>query len=371
MVSGRPQVIQGSFCGNRLQIAARHHQTGIVQPSVRGPATQLPPTVLNLHPRGTGQRLPEVVQRKMEALFNASFSDVRVHVGTEASAIGALAFTHGSDLYFTHGQYNPNSPHGLRLIGHELTHVLQQKTGRVRNPFGSGIAVVQDQGMEAEAERMGLKAGMPQVQGPSQRMGAVTQPCRSPLPSNPKRPRAAFSPQVAQPAFNYFRRWIANRIFSPNSYGHIPGYGFLGRPHRKFQKLEPEHGGFYDQEKGIVVNKDHSKKSQESTYEHELAHLAHSKSPGINLNEPEDLLMSELVAKRREAIMTLKQYKEGEKGKTLDEELKIKEAEIYRQNPKEFHQLVIEKYARNYQKQFPEDNLKKVGAQILEYLDKE
>jgi hypothetical protein len=158
MIPGRPQVIQASFLGNRLHIFARHHHTGIVQPDVHGPATQLPPAVLNLRPRGAGQRLPEGVQRKMEGLFKTSFSDVRVHVGPEASAIGAVAFTHGSDLYFAHGQYNPNSPHGLRLIGHELTHVLQQKTGRVRNPFGSGIAVVQDPGLEAEAERMGIRA---------------------------------------------------------------------------------------------------------------------------------------------------------------------------------------------------------------------
>jgi hypothetical protein len=94
----------------------------------------------------------------MEALFGADFSGVRVHVGQEAAAIGALAFTHGSDLYFAHGQYSPHSVHGQRLLAHELTHVVQQQSGRVRNPFGSGIAVVQDPGLEAEAERMALKA---------------------------------------------------------------------------------------------------------------------------------------------------------------------------------------------------------------------
>jgi len=46
------------------------------------------------------------------------------------------------------------------LLGHELTHVMQQRAGRVANPFGSGVAVVQDQALEAEADRMGRIASM-------------------------------------------------------------------------------------------------------------------------------------------------------------------------------------------------------------------
>ena len=69
-----------------------------------------------------------------------------------------LAFTMGSDLYFVPGQYNPQTPQGEQLLGHELTHVVQQRAGRVRNPLGSGVAVVQDPTLEAEAERMGMRA---------------------------------------------------------------------------------------------------------------------------------------------------------------------------------------------------------------------
>lgn len=156
----RPQVIQASFLGSRPGFQTRHHQAGTLQLATRGPATQLPSALLNLRPRSVGQPLPETVQRKMEEVFKADFSDVRVHVGPEAPSIGALAFTHGSDLYFAQGQYNPASPHGQRLIAHELTHVLQQRSGRVRNPFGSGVAVVHDPGLEAEAERMGIRAAI-------------------------------------------------------------------------------------------------------------------------------------------------------------------------------------------------------------------
>lgn len=118
------------------------------------------PKSLNLSGRGGGRRLPDAVRQKMESFFGADFSDVRIHVGHEASSIGAIAFTHGSNIFFSHGQYNPASPQGQQLLGHELTHVLQQRAGRVRNPLGSGVAVVQDPGMEAEAERMGMRVVM-------------------------------------------------------------------------------------------------------------------------------------------------------------------------------------------------------------------
>ena len=115
---------------------------------------------VDLRPKSGGWPLPRDVQAKMEAALGANFSDVRVHVGPEASAIGAIAFTWGSDLHFAPGQYNPHTPHGQFLLGHELAHVVQQRAGRVANPFGSGVAVVQDHTLEAEADRLGRMASM-------------------------------------------------------------------------------------------------------------------------------------------------------------------------------------------------------------------
>lgn len=106
----------------------------------------------------SGESLPAAVRRQMEAYFQADFSDVRIHVGSEAAAIGALAFTVGTDLYFAPGQYQPHTQTGRELIGHELTHVVQQREGRVGNPFGAGIAVVHDEELEAEADRHGRAA---------------------------------------------------------------------------------------------------------------------------------------------------------------------------------------------------------------------
>lgn len=107
--------------------------------------------------QGGGRPLPPTLLAKMEAAFGADFSGVRVHIGPQASRIGAVAFTTGNDLYFAPGQFQPDSVKGQQLIGHELAHVIQQRQGRVRSP-GSGIAVVQDRALEAEADRLGMRA---------------------------------------------------------------------------------------------------------------------------------------------------------------------------------------------------------------------
>ncbi len=114
---------------------------------------------------GPGDPLPAGVKQRMERYFGADFSDVRVHVGNEARSIGALAFTLGSDIYFAPEHYRPGTRAGQELLGHELTHVVQQREGRVANPFGDGVAVVQDFELEAEADRHG-KAAAQGLRGP-------------------------------------------------------------------------------------------------------------------------------------------------------------------------------------------------------------
>jgi hypothetical protein len=131
----------------------------------KGHAFLTPPNFLKGHAQSGGQPLPAVLQSRMESFFQTDFSKVRVHVGPQAPSIGALAFTVGTDLYFAPGQYQPNTPGGQQLIGHELTHVVQQAQGRVANPYGSGMAVVHDPGLEEEAERMGKLAAQHRGRG--------------------------------------------------------------------------------------------------------------------------------------------------------------------------------------------------------------
>lgn len=154
----RPAVaIQGTLAPGSIQrMRSLQNRNGVQRKTAPG----VEAFEVNLQRKSGGWILPKEVQRKMEAALGGDFSDVRIHVGSEVAAIGAIAFTWGSDIHFAPGHYNPHSIQGQQLLGHELAHVLQQRAGRVRNPFGNGTAVVQDHALEAEADRLGMKAAM-------------------------------------------------------------------------------------------------------------------------------------------------------------------------------------------------------------------
>jgi hypothetical protein len=66
----------------------------------------------------------------MSARFGFDFSAVRVHTDGEAArsaaAVRADAYTVGSHVVFGSGRFQPNTGSGMRLIAHELAHVVQQ-----------------------------------------------------------------------------------------------------------------------------------------------------------------------------------------------------------------------------------------------------
>jgi hypothetical protein len=80
--------------------------------------------------RGGGQALDGGIRDRMEGAFGADFSGVRVHTDAQSDglnqSIQAKAFTTGSDIFFSKGAYDPASQAGQELLGHELTHVVQQ-----------------------------------------------------------------------------------------------------------------------------------------------------------------------------------------------------------------------------------------------------
>lgn len=85
--------------------------------------------------KGGGAPLDESTRSTMESSFGQDFSDVRVHTDSKASAsaeaVGANAYTVGSDMVFRSGHFDASSPTGQRTIAHELTHVVQQRSGPV------------------------------------------------------------------------------------------------------------------------------------------------------------------------------------------------------------------------------------------------
>jgi hypothetical protein len=80
--------------------------------------------------KGKGQTLPPETLAYMNHSFGADFSGVHIHNDDKAAAMNqelqAQAFTHGGDIYFNKGKYNPASADGKFLLAHELTHTIQQ-----------------------------------------------------------------------------------------------------------------------------------------------------------------------------------------------------------------------------------------------------
>jgi len=96
--------------------------------------------------KGGGSPLDDGVRDDMEGRFGQSFSDVRVHTDAKASesaeSVGANAYTVGNDVVFRSGQFDASSPTGQRTLAHELTHVVQQRSGPVDGaPAPGGIAL--------------------------------------------------------------------------------------------------------------------------------------------------------------------------------------------------------------------------------------
>ncbi|MFD1614233.1 eCIS core domain-containing protein [Gelatiniphilus marinus] len=98
--------------------------------------------------KGSGQKLSKPVKQNMESSFGTDFSQVNIHTDHNAvkmsKQLQAQAFTHGNDIYFNEGKYNPSSNAGKHLLAHELTHTIQQK-GMVHKKiqklsYGSGSA---------------------------------------------------------------------------------------------------------------------------------------------------------------------------------------------------------------------------------------
>jgi hypothetical protein len=93
---------------------------------------------------GGGEALSDSTRAFMEPRFDHDFSDVRVHTDAKASdsakSVNAHAYTVGSNVVFRSGMYEPEGDSGRRLLAHELTHVVQQRSGPVAGtPAPGGI----------------------------------------------------------------------------------------------------------------------------------------------------------------------------------------------------------------------------------------
>ena len=126
----------------------------VISPGVSSSDSLAPPIVHEVL-RSPGQPLDAATRAYMEPRFGHDFSQVRVHTDSRAAdsaqAVNAQAYTVGRDVVFGAGRYRPHNGEGQRLIAHELTHVMQQKSGDETPP--STIRRVEDF-YEMGAQRM-------------------------------------------------------------------------------------------------------------------------------------------------------------------------------------------------------------------------
>lgn len=84
----------------------------------------------------SGQPLSAQARNFYEPRFGYDFSNVKIHTDTvaakSAQSINALAYTSGSNIVFNSGEFSPGTDSGKRLLGHELTHVVQQNKNNIQ-----------------------------------------------------------------------------------------------------------------------------------------------------------------------------------------------------------------------------------------------
>jgi len=125
---------------------------------------QEPSLVRDVVGSGGGSPLDRDTRGFMESRLGADFSDVRVHTDGKAAesarSVQAHAYTVGNDVVFQSDKYAPGSESGQRMLAHELTHVVQQRSGPVDGtPAAGGIKVSHpsdsfEQAAESTADRV-------------------------------------------------------------------------------------------------------------------------------------------------------------------------------------------------------------------------
>ncbi|QEO14103.1 DUF4157 domain-containing protein [Agromyces intestinalis] len=97
-----------------------------------------------------GSSLEPGVRADMEQRIGADFGDVRVHTDAaaheSAKSVNAHAYTVGPHIVFQRDAYDPSSTAGRTTIAHELTHVVQQRSGPVEGTSAGGGISVSDPG---------------------------------------------------------------------------------------------------------------------------------------------------------------------------------------------------------------------------------
>ncbi|MEV0679706.1 DUF4157 domain-containing protein [Actinosynnema sp. NPDC050436] len=106
--------------------------------------------------RAGGSPLDADVRGDMEARFGQDFSAVRVHTDgaahESARSVNAQAYTVGENIVFQSDEFDPSSDSGKHVLAHELTHVVQQRSGPVDGTAAGGGVKLSDPSDRFERE---------------------------------------------------------------------------------------------------------------------------------------------------------------------------------------------------------------------------
>ena len=155
-------------CKKRHDVLQRHSAGNSEVPHV-------PPLVHDVL-RSPGQPLDRFTRGAFEPQFGHDFSHVRVHTddrsAASARAVSADAYTVANHVVFGSGLFKPETPAGARLLAHELTHVVQQRSAGTGAP--SRLATTDpDPGQEAEARASETTLGKKTGAAPGSSVGAL------------------------------------------------------------------------------------------------------------------------------------------------------------------------------------------------------
>lgn len=155
-----------SRAGEGIDAAAMHKPVGAPRLH-RAPGGAATPTsrayaAVQRKPASSGEPLPD--RSRYEAQLGEDLSAVKVHAGDGAAEqAGALAFARGDDIHLAAAVPSLVEHEGAALLGHELTHVIQQRRGGASSPApqaklaGPTSPRVDDASLEREADSIGAR----------------------------------------------------------------------------------------------------------------------------------------------------------------------------------------------------------------------
>ena len=140
LADGRPSMLDAHSVVHLQQMAGNASVSRLIADD------EGPDKVRSVIGSGGGEQLDATTAQSMRQRFGQDFSDVRIHRDAAASdsakAVNAHAYTVGSHIVFQEGRYDPASESGQRTLAHELTHVVQQRSGAVDGtPVGRGVRI--------------------------------------------------------------------------------------------------------------------------------------------------------------------------------------------------------------------------------------